>query len=329
MDASFLIPDYSTDVWLTRVKNNRDYILIGFIGLLFIALFFGFLASLTSASSTFSNFGIIGFFMFIFSLVIAGLTLVQEQLGVTMGGGIFGLVLYGKTTTLKGLAVDLSLGLLIGCLFALPNLLPLSTAQLSIANSGLSPLEEIFVSTLLFAVIEEFWRASTFEPFIGNFLKGGAEFPILLAFFGVVSFFIPTFLSVPILGLGLILLAVIIAFLQQFGPFRVTLTQSRFVRHSVIITIGVISWTLFHVFTASSYVNPYMLYGSALAFGFIVDAVNAVRQSAMPSYTAHVTNNAIVTSLALGYGLYPGLFVLSLFLMFFILPMALTGKGRR
>jgi hypothetical protein len=97
-------------------------------------------------------------------------------------------------------------------------------------------------------------------------------------------------------------------------------------RHISVIIIGVVSWVLFHVYTASGVQNPYDLYLSAFAFGFIVDIVDWLLQSTIPSYTAHVVNNSISTVKQLGYSIYVSLYLIALYVIFFTLPISANRR---
>lgn len=323
----WLIPQYTPDVWLVRVRNNRDWLGLGAFVFIFTILFFVYLSSFVGAVSITQSFtGLIGLFLFLFGFFTAAIVIGLEGLG--RPSTKLGLVIYGRTTTVKGLGFDLMVGGIAGLLFGLPSLLPTGN-NLAISSASITPLEQVMILAL-FGFMEELWRTSTFEPLIASFTSSGAELPIFLLFLGIVSFFLPTFFSFPLIGIALIIMAFVLGIVSKTSPTIARfLTTSQFLRKLFSVIISVISWVLFHVYTASYYLSPSQLYLSALAFGFLVEGLNWLRQSAVPSYVAHVTNNAIVSAKQLGYNIYVSIFTIVVFTSLIAFPFVLGNVRRR
>ena len=327
----WIFPPILPDAWLTWVKNKIDWVGLGFITLLFVIVFWGLLAAEASATNAtlafFQAFGLVGLFLFIFAWVVYLVALTVENLGIDRRIGRFTInaVLFGKIKSLKAYAFQLMVGSVVGVAFALPTLLPVNTFQVS-GTSPVAPLENVLIACL-FAVLEELWRVGTFEPLLGNFMRGGAEFPLLLVFFGLISFFLPTFLSVAFIGIFLIIAGIIMAMAIYLVPaVRSFFITTWWLQDAVIITVGVITWTLYHVYSASELANPGELYISALAFGFLVDFLDRIFQSIIVSLQAHITNNAIVTVHALRYNLYLALTAIIIFDAFTAIPVLIGLK---
>jgi hypothetical protein len=336
----WVFPSITPDVWGARRKNTRDWLGFGFFLLIFTIVFYGYLSTLAAAVGSgalsigtvvliLGNFAGIGFFLFIFAFIVLLLTLTVESVGYPLKYGSLALnsVFYGKITTLKGFAFQLMIGILIGLAFADGSLLPLSTATLAVSSLPTSGLENVMVAAL-FGALEELWRAGTFEPLLGNLFRGGAELPILLIFFGMFSFFVPSFLSVAWVGLALISSGILLALLIRiYPPLQYSLRLNPILRHITIIIVGVLTWVLYHVYTASTQSNPYALYLNAVGFGFIVDALDWIFQSIVTSYTGHVVNNSIVAARQLGYSVWIAIETILVFLSFLAIPVLTVKDG--